>query len=265
MVDGGRASCYKHRMTKIAVVNQSSHVTSAEVRRMVVSIRKVARELDRLWGWAYTPVRFSPADDAITMLLVDNADVANALAYHDVDPHGKPYGRVFTQTILSMGGSVLGDKGDPSLSVSAALAHEWFEWKGDPRCNRWVDMGDSSVAEELCDPVQADVQMVDGVAVSNAVLPDWFNDRAPHSSRFDLFGKLTRPFTMDRGGYWIEMTDGGVRQVFADGAIHAGAPHRAEPGARDADRDQDAGEAGPAAGPGSLTTAASARGRPAIR
>jgi hypothetical protein len=51
--------------------------------------------------------------------------------------------------------------------------------------------------------------------VSNFILPAWFNP-LDKTGPWDALGRLHGPFTMTKGGYWIEMADGGVRQVFAD-------------------------------------------------
>jgi hypothetical protein len=204
-------------LTKLAVINESKRVTTSDVGLMVAAVRRQVTQAARLID-RYVPsirtARGAPVG-SVPLLIVDNPDVANALGYHDVDPRGVPYGRVFVDPVLDNGGSALGDAGDPSLSVSAVLSHEVLEWWYDPACNDWSDRGRSSVAKELCDPVENDYYLIDGVAVSNFVLPAWFNPldkRGP----WDRLGRLFGPFTMTHGGYWIEMADGGVRQVFAD-------------------------------------------------
>jgi hypothetical protein len=123
--------------------------------------------------------------------------------------------------------------------VSAVLSHEVLEWWYDPACNDWSDRGRSSVAKELCDPVEQDWYLIDGVAVSNYILPAWFNP-LDKVGPFDYLGKLTKPFSMTKGGYWIEMVDGGVRQVFANAEVrraHQVTPNPAR-GARTAIRMQ---------------------------
>jgi hypothetical protein len=193
---------------------------------MVAAIRKQCREAARLidhYAPTLSVVKGVPVG-SIPMLIVDNPGVANALGYHDVDPQGVPYGRVFVDPVLDNGGTVLGTGGDPSLSVSAVLSHEVLEWWYDPTCGDWADRGRSSVAKELCDPVEQDYYLIDGVAVSNYILPAWFNS-LDKVGPFDAMGKLTKPFSMTKGGYWIEMADGGVRQVFADGAAKLGSAH----------------------------------------
>jgi hypothetical protein len=167
---------------------------------------------------------------SVPLLIVDNPDVANALGYHDVDPRGMPYGRVFVDPVLDNGGSALGDKGDPSLSVSAVLSHEVLEWWYDPACNDWADRGRTSVAKELCDPVEADWYRIDGVAVSNYVLPAWFNP-LDKVGPFDRLGKLTKPVHDDQGR--LLDRDGRRRcPPSVRGQLARRSPHRPQSGTR---------------------------------
>lgn len=203
-------------VTRLAIINESKRVTNAQVDQMVHAIRSQAATYGVKAGLRVPTIgRFSGAPlGSVPLLIVDNPDVANALGYHDVAPNGVPYGRVFVDPVLDNGGSALGATGDPSLSVSAVLSHEVLEWWADPACNTWSDRGRSSIAYELCDPVQGDSYLINGVSVSNAVLPAWFNP-LDKTGPYDLMGKLHKPFTMTPGGYWIEMSDGAVHQVFA--------------------------------------------------
>src|SRR3954447_24520075 len=209
-------------MTKLVVLNESKRVSAGDVGQMVAAVRRQAHEAARLIDRYLPSIRTSTRvpDGAVPILIVDNPDVANALGYHDVDPRGVPYGRVFVDPVLDNGGTPLGDAGDPSLSVSAVLSHEVLEWWYDPACNDWSDRGRSSVAKELCDPVEADWYRIDGVAVSNFILPAWFNP-LDKVGPWDRLGKLHGPFTMTKGGYWIEMLDNRPHPVYAAGDVRA--------------------------------------------
>jgi hypothetical protein len=209
-------------LTKLAIVNESKRVTSAEVGLMVAAVRRQARDAAKLID-RYVPsisvVRGVPVGSVPLIIVDDPGDLDGVLGFHDITPDG-PYGRIFTNPVLDNGGSVLGEHGDPSLSVSTVLSHELLEWWYDPSCNDWSDRGRSSVAKELCDPVEADWYRIDGVAVSNYVLPAWFNP-LDQVGPWDRMRRLTGPFTMTRGGYWIEMADGKVHPVYADGDVRA--------------------------------------------
>jgi hypothetical protein len=206
-------------MTKLVVLNESKRVSASDVGQMVAAVRRQAHEAARLIDRYLPSIRTAarlPAGAVPLVIVDDPGDLDRVLGFHDITPDG-PYGRIFTNPVLDNGGSALGDRGDPSLSVSAVLSHELLEWWYDPTCNFWADRGRSSIALELCDPVEADWYRIDGVAVSNYVLPAWF-DPLNKTGPWDFLGKLHGPFTMTRGGYWIEMADGGVRQVFGSGS-----------------------------------------------
>ena len=77
---------------------------------------------------------------------------------------------------------------------------------GDPAANEYCFNGQRQLwSREVCDPVQANTyQIVAGgtrVAVSNFVLPAFFNPWAPPP--YDHLGILTAPFSIASGGYAI--------------------------------------------------------------
>lgn len=78
-------------------------------------------------------------------MFLDNADVANALAYHDLTPDGFPVSRVFVKTIL-----------DDKQSVSVATSHELVEMLVDPAINLNSTGPDPKTlyAYEAADPVE---------------------------------------------------------------------------------------------------------------
>ena len=137
--------------------------------------------------------------------ILDDPDVAGALGYHDVDPQGRPYGRVFVKP-----------SEDNGISVSSVLSHEVIEAFVDPWANLWADgVHGSSIAFEACDPVESSSYKINGVEVSNFVTRDWFDPQSS-SGRYDWLKHLAAPMTLEAGGYEIVMRDGAVSQKFAD-------------------------------------------------
>jgi hypothetical protein len=162
--------------------------------------------------WEMTPWRMlaQPWSGAFPMVIFDHADQADALGYHDVDPHGHPYGRVFVDPILQNGGGVLDGVGG---SVSATVSHEAIEVAGDQYANVWTEMPDGrEVARELADPVEQDAYILrlssSGLKaqVSSFVLPNWFSNA---EGPYDYMGRLSAPWTMSPGGYLIVRSPGG--------------------------------------------------------
>ena len=100
-------------------------------------------------------------------------------------------------------------------SVSACLSHELLELLGDPNADEFRSYVDGyEYALELCDAVESDTYVIDGVEVSNFVLPAFFgNDQ---TARVDYLGKLARPFETGVGGYQVrrDPKTGRIDQVF---------------------------------------------------
>jgi len=119
-----------------------------------------------------TPSKQSLADmrgDAV-LYLWDSVDVEDALGYHDLTNGSVPYGFVFTELAKEL-------KEDWTVTLS----HEALELIGDSEVNLLVQ-GPHPVDVkrtvfhwyEMCDAVQAESYDIDGVKVSNFVLPLYF-------------------------------------------------------------------------------------------
>ncbi len=167
--------------------------------------QQLARHVAPVWG-AVPALEFVPSDGSPSMLdaalcyIDDYSDIEGALGYHYEADDGTPTLRVFAAEILDGGGAVL----TSASAVSVTLSHEVLEVVGDAAANRWADgPGGRAYAVELADAVQGDAYDVDGVAVSNFVLPAFFSPRAGAGTRFDFLGRLSAPFTMTPGGYQI--------------------------------------------------------------
>ncbi len=210
-------------MIAVAIVNHSTHadltpallarVTKALMRQCVEDVMPLCQVVTP--ALSFDPTGKTPAG-ASALVLFDNADQAGALGYHDETPQGMPYGRVFVHDILDNGGTIA----TGANSVPVTLSHELVEMIGNESVNRWADMGDGAeVAYELCDPVESDSYDIDGVPLSNFVLPAWFDSNAPSDALYDKLGRLTRPLTITSGGYLIKRLPGGkVENVF--GALY---------------------------------------------
>ena len=141
--------------------------------------------------------------DAV-LYLWDKSDVKGALGYHFQNNRGIPFGFVFTEIAQSIG--------EP---WSVTLSHEALELLADPETNLLV-MGphpkdDRDVFHwfEMCDAVQAETYQIDGVAVSNFVLPLYFTgtrDVDEVGARNDFLGRAyggqtLKSFGINPGGY----------------------------------------------------------------
>lgn len=204
----------------IYVTNQSSQVSDAEVQAMAAACAKqVAQHIAPLHFVLAVPVLFlaagaqGPSTQARIVTVRNTLDDAQALGYHTQDGSEHIWGVVGTEAAMSHGAQAL----TGPYAISTILSHEVAEMFMDPFCSLWADTGRGySVAFEIGDPVQSDTYDLDGVAVSNFVTGPWFNPLAARTDRFDYMNNLHGPFTMAKGGYWVQMQEGRTSQKFGD-------------------------------------------------
>jgi hypothetical protein len=193
--------------TVIAVYNQSSKVTDEQVQDAIAAIGiQLSRDVAPFWGnipaLEFVPKDGTPSPNSCPCTLSDTPDQPGALGYHDEGTDGVPYIKVFVVD---------------GYDWVTTLSHEILELTGNPAANRWCDSPDGSdYAQELCDAVEGDSYSIDGLNVSNFVLPAFFDPNTQPGERLDVMGNLTAPFTMTPGGYEIHRTEPGeVSQEFA--------------------------------------------------
>jgi hypothetical protein len=139
--------------------------------------------------------------DAV-IYLWDKVDVDGALGDHDRNLRGIPYGFVFTELSKQLG-----------ESWTVTLSHEALELVGDPEVNLLV-MGPHPAEPrrdvfhwyEMCDAVQAEAYEIDGIEVSNFVLPLYFTGGEELGGRNAFLGKshqgkTPQSFGVNPGGY----------------------------------------------------------------
>ena len=177
---------------RIACLNLSHHDLGAPFDKLTAALQKCYDEYFLpIWGYEvslYNTTGPQPSDWRFVYL--DNADTASALGYHDITKDGQPVSKVFVETTL---------KANEVVSVTAC--HELFEMVIDPVANLWAQAGDGTeYAYEMCDPVEEDTFVVDGLKMSNFVHPAWFEPfKHPPKTKFDHLGLLTKPFSMTKG------------------------------------------------------------------
>jgi hypothetical protein len=196
----------------ISVINHAQSDISAEEAQ--VGVRALNRQLAEDFERAHsigarlrlegpstqTPTVQTVPDlrgDAI-LYLWDGQDVEDALGYHDRNARGIPYGFVFTKLARQLG--------EP-WTVTAS--HEALEMALDPQCNLLVQgphpgAPDQEVLHwyEVCDAVQSQTYVIDGVRVSNFLLPLYFTTAAEPGGRNDFLGRgPLASFGIAPGGY----------------------------------------------------------------
>lgn len=174
------------------------------------------------WGLQPIPVvAFSdgqtiPSRAALVCLVDRIRDVGGAVGRHTMSDAGIVTGFVAVESIQRLGGTLTTGHD----SVSAALSHEVLELLVNPAVSFWADEApERQVALEVCDPVAGDCYEIElppesvggceRIAVSNFVLPAWFNSRAT-GKKLDHLGLLHRPFEHRKTGYVIARGTGGL-------------------------------------------------------
>lgn len=201
----------------ISVHNLSKQISDTDCEKATLAVAKqLSRDVAPFWGLvpALEFVRHGgvATPGSSPCYILDVPDVSGALGYHDEGADGTAYIKVFCEPIFSSGGTAVSG----SLSVSSVLSHEVLELTGDGPANRWVDGPmNRDYALELCDAVEDQSYEIDGVSVSNFLLPAFFDPRASRNSRLDFLGSLSVPFSMTPGGYQIVRTETGqVSQIW---------------------------------------------------
>ena len=133
--------------------------------------------------------------DAV-IYLWNEADIPGALGYHALNFQGIPFGFVFTELVA--------DLGEP---WSVTLSHEALETLADPDVNLLAQGPHPADPErtvfhwyEMCDAVQAETYDIDGVEVSNFVLPLYFTTGDELGGRNDFLGRSHNGETLQSFG-----------------------------------------------------------------
>jgi hypothetical protein len=214
---------------EIAIVNQSSMVTNAQVEVMCQACQnQFTHDCAPAWGSLAPTVTFYAAANQVPkgswiVYIIDNdSQVAGALGYHN-EQGDTIQAFIMAQPILSNGGVVMVfDPKNPSqYTVSGTLSHELMEMFGDRYVNTYCQGTNGGLfCAELADPVE---QLSYGIevngtqiAVSNFVLPTYFDPQGTaKDAPFDFLKQLNAPFTMATGGYMITATISNEGQITA--------------------------------------------------
>ncbi|HET8705429.1 MAG TPA: alkaline phosphatase family protein [Pseudomonadales bacterium] len=199
----------------ISVINRSKKISDEEVQNVIRVInRQIAEDFEPYWSFGATlrlEGSIGPANhknlsdlrgDAI-LYLYDKANVDGALGYHDTNWRGIPYGFVFVELAEQLG-----------ESWTVTLSHEALELIGDAQANLLVQGPHPEDPKrevfhwfEMCDAVQSESYKIEGIAVSNFVLPTYFTvsdepgTRNDYLGRKDHNGKSLASFGVKPGGY----------------------------------------------------------------
>ncbi len=183
----------------IIAVKNHSNVPDPEILAAIRAInRQIAEDFEPYWDLGG---RLRLADRSVRSL---NADAIIRIwdqghNYH-WDQAGIPEGHVFTHL------SALARETMPWLTWQSGLSHEALELITDPHLNT-LARGPHPTARrevfhyvEVCDPVQSETYQIDGVTVSNFVLPHYYNGLGQSGGRNDFLGTGLKAFRWNENG-----------------------------------------------------------------
>lgn len=187
-------------MVNIALINKSHHPL-VDVTAVANALnQQILHDVAPAWGVQANVLAVDPTTplppDTWRLTLLDEpgpADVG-AYGYHlEEGANVVPVGKVFVKLCER--------NKEPWSSV---VSHEVLEMLGDP----WINIEtrrrlSNGVVElwprELCDAVQGDKYVIDGIPVSNFVLPEYFVEGS--DGPYDHLRTLKAPFSIHTNGY----------------------------------------------------------------
>jgi hypothetical protein len=198
----------------ISLVNRSASISDEDMQRVVRAInRQITEDFTPYWSFGAT-VRLEGAvgarmnkqslpdmrGDAV-MYVLDGLNKQQAEGWHDKNFRDIPCGYVYLGMCDKMN--------DP---WTMALSHEILELIGDPMSNLWVQGPHPTSRKkvlhmfEMCDAVQCEFYEIEGIVLSNFVLPSYFSPGTQEGRRNDFLnraykGKTLKSFGINPGGY----------------------------------------------------------------
>jgi hypothetical protein len=189
----------------ISVLNKSKTPLGVDIDQMIHASQVFLHKcFVPVWGYGATLVRKEKArKGSWQIVLLDDADEADALGYHDLTQERQPISKVFVKTTI-----------DDGQKVSVTFCHELCEMLIDPLCNLWAlnEKDGKMYAYEMCDAVEDYEFDVEGVAMSDFVHPGFFETTG--HGKLDWLDKVSKPFQTTKGGYQIVMENGNIGQVY---------------------------------------------------
>lgn len=174
----------------LTLINQSRFVNATDMTDYLKAQQtQIDRDFQPSWGGKAT---IDVLPGGWPVYLLDVTDFPGALGYHDVDSTGTPYAKVFVATSENAG-----------VAWESVASHEVLETLGDANANTSVVGPDGcNWYREVGDPCEDKSYSVNGVILSDFVLPSWFS--ADGKLPFDFLDILDAPFTITPGGYVAE-------------------------------------------------------------
>ena len=197
---------------RVAVINQSKSVPASDIETVVAALQvQVHRDLASTWGIdaELTLVRTgqAPPEKSWWLHLQDDIKEEGVLGYHGVNAAGLPLAHVGVRSSTRAG-----------TSWTLAASHTLLQLLANPKGRLAVVEGHRVIPQEICRPCHGPryAYTINGVLVSDFVLPAWFEDfRKRRSAQFDFCGHISEPFQVLPDAYLMFFENATQRQLFA--------------------------------------------------
>jgi hypothetical protein len=188
----------------LAVENKSTVLTDKQVRAAIPALQQqINYDFMPYWNSGARLVWVQkgsvPPAGSWVLSILDDADQAGALGYHDVTADNTPLLKLFAKTDIENG-----------ASWTVTASHEILEAIADPWVSAaWQTSNTEFYAVEVGDPVEDDKlgYKIGGVLVSDFILPAWFV-KGLKVPKYDFAGHLNGPLQIAAGGYASVFTSG---------------------------------------------------------
>jgi hypothetical protein len=208
----------------IAIANESKSVEDRDVRRAIPALQKqIDRDFTPAWGLPGELVFGKGPSRSMKVILRDVSDEAGDLGYHFLN--GYPVTYVFVKDDIAEYGE-----------FTSTLSHELLEMLADPGVNLYADgfvrkkggkKQKAFIPYEVCDAVQENLYSIDGVRLSDFLLPEWFEPEHKGTSlKMDHLGVVRRPFELAPGGYTDAVVGQSLRTYYGSSARRKKVRHR---------------------------------------
>ncbi|MFI5220272.1 MAG: hypothetical protein ACHQNT_12370 [Bacteroidia bacterium] len=187
----------------IAFINSSTAVSDQEAIRVMNALQiQVTRDFEPVWGEGATLYFFSRNQQVPPgfwwLVITDDHATADASGYHDLTPERLPIGHIFARSLMQY-----------NQPWSNTASHELLEMIEDPGNNLLARKEEEDgtfvlYSYEVCDACEGEQfgYDINGVSVSDFVLPAWFEDFAhPPGTRYDFTNFISEPFQLLPGGF----------------------------------------------------------------
>src|SRR5262245_46946957 len=128
----------------LKISNESSYEPPdgpSTLRAIAQAVTIQLHDVAAWWGASVWQVVADAHKRGYHIVLFDNEDQAGDDGYHSLDPHNRPYARVFLDSIFHHNGTWVRS----ANSVSATVSHEACELVVDPATNRWAQSATGSM------------------------------------------------------------------------------------------------------------------------